>query len=305
MADHFLHPATFPFIQLSGYTPFKNGSGRWVPGAKPEDTDFYKEMLHIGAGTYQPVIDTLRGIDDKDERTQFKASSLYAFTISGRFHTWRKKENLIEHTNLLNIDIDAGANPNVTDWGQLRDLISKQNFIVSAFLSASGAGLSFVVRVLPEEHHDCFLCIGYELEKNLIQIDRGVHDITRLRFTSYDPDIYINPDLEEIPYFRPTVDYLQNREKKHSIDVFPTGPRETEENFLRAVKRAEIDYRFLDGSKHYFLIIVAGWCLRYGIGEQFTLAMTQKHFGNRTTADVLLPVKNVYKTYKHLHPINA
>jgi hypothetical protein len=108
----------------------------------------------------------------------------------------------------------------------------------------------------------------------------------------------INPnEFEDIPIYRPSAEFLRERSAKITPNIYPVGFADSEDNYLRAIQRAEIDWRFTDGQKHRFLIAVAGWCRRYGMGEQFCIQMTEKHFAHLTSADIVLPIFNVYKTY--------
>jgi hypothetical protein len=287
-------------IPISAYRPFySNKRGQWLPGGEPEDAEFFDEMQAIIGGRYKYLIEECRSIQNKDKRSLFKIQRLRAFTISCRCQTWRNNNNIVAHSGLLNIDIDATGNESIEDWPGFRDLICGQKHCVAAFLSASGRGLSFVVRVLPHEHLTAFRSACYDLEKTLgVMADKGTNDVTRLRFTSYDAGGFINPnEFEDIPIYRPTLEYLEQRASKQTLSIYPVGFADSEENYMRAIQRASIDYTFKDGQKHRFLIVVAGWCKRYGMGELFCIQMTEKHFAHLTTADIVIPIANIYKTY--------
>lgn len=286
-------------IPISAYYPFYSSKRQtWLPGGKPYDSEFFAEMSAIISGKHRHLAERCRAIWSKEERSLFKIRNLPAFSVSCLCHTWRSRGNIIAHSGLMNIDIDSSDNLAIDDWSAFRDFISGLKFCVAAFISVSGKGLCFVVRIVPGEHHDAYGSIAFDLAKIGVSADKGTHDVTRLRFTSYDPGGFINPnDLENIPLYRPHIEYFQHKQSRYTLSIFPQGAVDSEENYLKAVARARLDYEFGDGSKHFFLVVVAGWCRHYQMSESFCLEMTQKHFGSLTAADVSTPVQNVYKTY--------
>jgi hypothetical protein len=210
-------------LKISAYKPkYSTKVEQMVPGVTPYEVDFFEEMLNIKNGKYKEVIDKVRAISDKKIRDKYKTEHLPALTISAVVKDYRKTENIINHTGLLNIDIDPKGNDHlntVQDFERLRDTVTQMKPVVCAFLSASGLGLTFVVKINPEQHEDCFRSIEKELKDNLnVSIDTGTGEMLRLRFVSHDPELYlINPDsFESVPNYLPTKEYIASKKKREN-----------------------------------------------------------------------------------------
>lgn len=208
-------------IKISAYKPkYSSKAGSYVPGVTPYQVDFFDEMLAIKNGKYKDIVEVVRSISDKKERDAYKIQHLPALTISALVNDYRSLDNIDSHSGLLNIDIDAKNNDHLkdqSDFEALRDTISGIPSVICAFLSVSGMGLTFVVKINPDQHEDCFRSIEWELQKNMnIRIDTGTGDVVRLRFVSYDPDMYlINPDdFDSAPIYKPVPEYLKSKKKR-------------------------------------------------------------------------------------------
>ncbi len=296
------HLMDYPIIKISAYKAWKG-----KPGCVPYDTDFYSEMRRIGDGSYADIVRKYRSIADRDERLRYKIDQLPSLTISALCHHWRKLENVVSHSGLLNLDIDKKSNQHITDWPALRDQIFEMPGVVCSFLSVSGEGVTFVVRIAPEQHKDAFFSIVDGAKQLLgINIDPGLHDVVRLRFVSDDPGIRIRYNLFDISISAPSYQYLQSKRGFGSATLVlePTGTADSEQNFLEAVKKATLFYQFVDGQKWSILISIAGTCNVMGMSEEFCRAMVLKHFRSQTTIDdgrLLSPVNGVYKLYRAQH----
>src|SRR5207342_3530319 len=136
------------------------------PGCKPYDTDFYTEMNRIKEGYYKQVAETYRSITDGEQKKKY--------------------------------------NQHIEEWGALRDQIFGMKGVVASFLSVSGEGVTFVVRIKPEQHKDSFFSIVDGMKQHIgINIDPGLHDVVRLRFVSDDPGAKIRYNFEQIPLSEP------------------------------------------------------------------------------------------------------
>lgn len=290
-----------PIIKISAYKAWKE-----KPGCKPYDTDFYTEMDRIKSGHYKPIVDQYRLLSNPEEKAKYKVSHLPSLTISAVCKDWRKISNVVSHTGLLNLDIDGKSNPQVEDWPAVRDQIFNMKGIVACFLSVSGSGVTFVVRVDPEQHKDTFFSIVDGMKQHFnINVDAALHDVVRLRFVSDDPGTKIRYNFEEIPISYPSASYLENKKNfgGHVSTLEPIGDADSEYNYNEAVKRAEADYVF-DNGKWNFLVSVAGCCNVMGMSQEFAEAMTIKTFASKTDISkdrLIKPIADTYKTYKSQH----
>lgn len=297
-----------PIIPISFFKPqLMKKEGRYAPGWAPSETDFYTEMFAIRDGVYYDVISEIRKEPDHSKRQEIKGRKLKALTISATIAKHRKVENCT-HTGLLNIDIDPDDNPEITDWAYMRDLLFEMPEVVVSFLSASEKGVSLVFKIDPSKHKDTFFSIKDELFDNFnIKIDKGTHDVSRLRYVSFDPDAKIRTDFDNIPITLPSKAYLENkRERKRAVTpLMPIAEKDSDKAFEAAIKRAESKYGgFSDGHKHYFLAILAGFCNTIGMSQSYCEDMVLRSYGSLTdisSEHLLRPVKSIYKSYRGQH----
>lgn len=149
----------------------------------------YQVLRMIQEGECQALIEKIREQSDKEERNKLK-QQLPAITVSGVFQGGRKQQNLLQHTGLLQIDIDAAEDPEATKQQLTSDIHT-----MVAFISPSSKGVKLIVRIPrdKDQHKQSFSYVeAYFLREYGISIDKSCSDVSRLMFLSYDPEIYIN-----------------------------------------------------------------------------------------------------------------
>jgi hypothetical protein len=74
-----------------------------------------------------------------------------------------------------------------------------------------------------------------------------------------------------------------------------------EQKFERAIKKTQQNELFIDGSKHCFLVKLAGYCNAVGITYEDCVSLVEQNFRGLTDSNIDLerPIKNVYKGYKN------
>lgn len=154
----------------------------------PKDVSLW-DWLHDK--TYKNEVEFIRKCTNKDDRSFIK-SELPAITPSGVFSK-RNTSSLIKHSGFICIDIDAGDNPNINNFEQLRDELTKISNIAYASLSVSGNGVFALIPIqFTEKHKEHFEALKKCFEKLGITLDKACSDITRLRGYSCDDNAYIN-----------------------------------------------------------------------------------------------------------------
>jgi len=144
---------------------------------------------------FKEKIQGIRGVLNKEDQKILKAD-LPCATISGLFSA-RKKDKLIIHSGYICIDIDAGDNPHIKDFNNLRCELTNITNVAYVSLSASGNGVFCLVPVkYPEKHKEHFEALKNDFKTLGIVIDKSCGDVTRLRFCSYDENLYYNKDAE-------------------------------------------------------------------------------------------------------------
>ncbi len=137
----------------------------------------------------------LEGVSDEKKRDCIKKlhkAKLSAFTGSGVFSE-RNAKGLIKHSGIIFIDIDLKDNPILLEkFDEILKHLTADKYTHILFISCSGKGIVIGVKIDGTKHLETFQFLQhYYLEKHGLTIDKGCKDITRLRYISYDPDLYL------------------------------------------------------------------------------------------------------------------
>src|ERR1700676_606682 len=150
-------------------------------------------LQQIKDGRWQDEIIKLRAEKDEDERKNLKSKLPYV-TISGKFK-YRNDNGLDKHSGFICMDIDHVDNIN-----EVKSELCADNYFHAVFTSCSGKGLCAVVKINPKAHLESFNFLSEHLyTKYNINVDEKCKDVSRPRFVSYDPDIYINENSQLCP----------------------------------------------------------------------------------------------------------
>lgn len=147
----------------------------------------------IASGRWQAPVEQIRKAKTKDHRNELK-KALPVATLSGTF-TARKTSELIQHSGLLQLDIDDVKNP-----AHVRDLLITDPHIIASFISPSGTGVKGIMLIPAdaEKHKDAFRTAQqYMGDHYELTLDRACSDVARGMFVSYDPQARI--DLDKRP----------------------------------------------------------------------------------------------------------
>ena len=181
-------------IFISKYSNVKDNAATEV-----ELHDFLRDVKN---GTWQDKVLYIRTIQDKKARSVEKQKCPLV-TISGSFHE-RKDAAIRKHSGFIAIDIDDIPNAETA-----KDLFANDPYVYAAFVSISGNGLCLLIRIDPTRHADAFLGIeSYIYDQYQLIVDQSGKNVSRARFVSYDPNIYIN---EKAQVFKK---YLKKENKK-------------------------------------------------------------------------------------------
>lgn len=169
-------------MKISLYQNIKNT----IPkiGAK----DVFQVLESIKDGTYKNNVASIRIETDKELRNQLKAK-LHYVTFCGVFST-RSNSNLKKASGLACLDFDA-----VDDLNELRELIDKDTFTFSSFVSPSGNGLKVIVKIPLVDNNDDYQDYYVELQKHYDQYaktDDATKAIANACYLSYDENLYLN-----------------------------------------------------------------------------------------------------------------
>lgn len=156
-------------------------------------------LTDVRDGRWQDQVLKIRTIKDHDKRQNEKKKMPYV-TISGYFGKERSAAQISKHSGFIGMDIDnIGGELNGT-----KVLLSKDPYVYSIFDSVSGTGLCAIFKIDPERHLDAFLGIADYLLKNYqIVVDPSGKDVSRARFVSYDPYLYLNESAATFKKYLP------------------------------------------------------------------------------------------------------
>jgi putative DNA primase/helicase len=163
---------------------------------------------------------------------------------SGTF-SQRGNEYLLQYSSLFCADIDVDALGGM-DLKEVRAKLQTSPYVVAVFLSPTGYGLKVIFKVPADasKHSGSFRAVRQLiLELTGVQIDESGKDLARLCFVTDDPDLYLNPNAQEItPLPRLQVLSSQTAQKTRQAEWDSKPSKEQIREMLRFIpKRPEYD----------------------------------------------------------------
>ena len=188
------------------------------------EADITLVLDRIQSGAYQDYFFQVNRVTNKEERQKAKLN-VPGFTCSGTFKE-RKKEGLIKHSGLIALDFDE-----VENYLETFSIVCKDPHTFAAFRSISGRGICCIVKIPAAKHLEAFNGLEeyfFKLTGN--PIDKACKDVSRIRYVSYDPDLYHNPDSAVFKHIAKTVTIPKQQKHIH-----------TEGKFSRVMERINTD----------------------------------------------------------------
>lgn len=224
-----------------------------------QDLPLQAVLENIKNGTYQHISLSIANETDKHKRQELKKNLPY-FTPSGTFST-RSIKGLTKHSGILSIDFD-----NLDDIDSLEAQLRANEYTFAVFRSVSQRGLCCLVKIDPEQHLQSFLELEvYYWRLFSASVDPSCKDVSRARFVSYDPNLYVN--TESKPYVV-TGEYqsvlVTNVEALIPITDYDAI-------IERLLKWWDLKFGFVDGQKNTNLLILAQSMNEYGISKDYAL----------------------------------
>lgn len=145
----------------------------------------------------------LREIHDPKEHRAFKARNFAFCTFSGTF-SYRSRDGLLKHSQLLCLDFDHLGS--LYRLESLRQRLTADPKVATAlcFISPSGDGLKWVVRIDTLQsgftHEQWFDALSrYVMQKYDVEADAACRDVCRSCFLPHDSTCYINRSVYSQP----------------------------------------------------------------------------------------------------------
>lgn len=222
--------------------------------AKATDTTPIATMTISQAVTSQKVIikvEEYRSTGDKTLKL-----SIPCFIPSGTFSE-RKDEALIEHSGVICIDVDEKDNTHVSNFQELKKLISQIPYVAYCGLSVGGKGYFLLIPIkYPNKHRKQFKACCEDFERCGIVVDHSCVNVSRLRFMSYDPKAYFNENATVY-----TRIYEEKKEAPKYNKVYVSNTSNDVERLISEIQSRCID---ITGSYQQWLEIGAAIASEFG-----------------------------------------
>ena len=244
----------------------------------------------IRNGRDRTLTDLLRMQPDPEKRKEIKRK-LPAICFSGEFSK-REDAGLIKHSGLIAIDFDHLGDR----LPELRKRLEADSYTFMLFLSPSGDGLKLVVKI-PDSgatHGKSAAALtDYYNDEKLDEF----RDVSRVCFSSYDPNIYYNPDSKIFT----TIKEETIVKKVIRTTVPLTDGREI---LARIEDRfAEDGKAYVVGNKHNYLVAMFGATNVFGIPLNEAVSLVSFKYHNAASPvdlnDFDKIASSVYNNYSH------
>lgn len=242
---------------------------------------------NIRSGYWQDIVIPLRALQGEARDAAKKKAP--CVTLAGTF-LQRRDDALIEHSGLIAIDIDDLKDPE-----EFKHKLKSDPYVYAAFVSIGGKGLCVVFKINPARHRDAFRGISeYFFNYYKVVVDPTSINVSRLRFVSYDPDLYLNEGhvkkfvqypkdkepkkVEKVVFVKTDFDEIINQILGDRINLC--------ENYHEWVR---IAFAFVDafgeGGRNYFHQVssISGKYEPVICDKQYTNCLKHKSSGNRAT----------------------
>lgn len=151
----------------------------------------------IQNGFWQDIVLPIRAKENDPVAQDKDKKNAPNVTLSGRFKE-RKDSEIVEHSGYIGIDIDSLHG----EADHYKSILAPDPFIHAIFISIRGNGLCCLFKIDGKRHREAFEGISeYLYEKYQIVIDPTSINISRARFVSYDPDIWINHNVTKFTQY--------------------------------------------------------------------------------------------------------
>lgn len=263
------------------------------PHGRAKDVSFYLDR--IKNGDVKETINLIRAQFTKEEKNKIK-SNLGAVTFSGQFKQ-RSKNGLKESSGLLILDFDKLST--YEQVYELKEILSKNEFIFSCWISPSGDGLKALVKIPKVKDNETYSIYYDSIYNNLKWIndkfqsnviDTSGKDISRLCFESYDPEIYINFDSKTWTEIE-VLDVIEHNDI-HQPTIYPLEDQNAIANRLIEWFKKKFDRT----QRNVSLFKLAAAFNDFGVDEYLaTSYLTQYQQKDFSQQEIISLIKSAYK----------
>lgn len=222
----------------------------------------------IKNGDFQDQVIPVANEPDKAKRNELKKRVPY-FTPSGEFEK-REASGLLKHSGLIAMDFDSLENIKSVEIALKNDPYS-----FAVFRSISHKGLCVLVKIDQSRHLDSFKALELYYWKLLnVTVDQSCKDVSRARFVSFDPDLYVNQKSKRFAELH-LLDLVQQTKSGNVAPLVPVT--DYDHIFSNLMKWWDKKYGYVDGQRNSNLLVLAQSCNEYGIPQEYTKGMIQNN----------------------------
>lgn len=161
-------------------------------------------------------IQQIRSESDKEKRSLMK-KMLPVVMWQGVFSK-RGKSGLESLSGIMCIDIDHKSESELL---RLRESLIRFPWVLAIFRSPSGDGWKILIKTAVQTTNDYENCyaqlIDSFMQKLQCEVDESCMEYSKACYLSYDPDLYINHDVQDYPYsYNPSFDKQNSPVQKQS-----------------------------------------------------------------------------------------
>lgn len=254
------------------------------------------EAIKMGGnqGSLLPLINIIRSEQDDNKRRELK-KQLPVIMWQGRFS--RRSKNCIQGlSGVMCIDIDHLS---IEEYARIKKELSLEPWVIAIFRSPSADGLKVLVKTdvsIVAVYENCYRQLKALIEathrckadKNCINYGQGC-------YTSYDPDIYINPGVQDLHLeYNPAFD-ISSTTKQQCVAHTSAAPKPmsqvelflgklgnglSDEEIIEIADRRFARYpkRYTDGYRTKSIFVQAATLCKAGIPKEKALKYLKEHF---------------------------
>jgi hypothetical protein len=252
----------------------------------------------IKDGRYKDKVEMIRTCDNDEDKRVLK-SNLPCVLFSGEFNkpitkqnssgkeyiSYRDDKSITKHSGFVPIDIDG-----IDNIDDVKDTLSKDQFIYALWKSASGNGLHGLIKIGDGNKHAQHYKAIIKRYKGL---DTTAQNVSRVLYVSYDPDIYINTSS--------SVFYDIDIEEEKTVAKINVGDGHTD------YKKVDIACRMIrsapDGEKHHILLrasnLLGGYVATKSMEYDIALNILSHEVNKRNIDDPKLARKTIEDGLRH------
>ena len=261
-------------------------------------TDISNILQRIKIGYYQPQIEYIRA-NSGDGKAKI---ALPGACFSGTFEE-RSDTKLISYSKLVVLDVDEKDYQKVI----MAKTMLVQDPYVYCFFESPNRGLKILIKVQtgPELHRDvAFPQLKEYIEDNYgLEVDNSGKNVSRLCFTSSDPELYLNEEslvFEVDTTYKPAQFYKERAREKEYKNYQPSESL----SFIydKCVEWTDRNISFVKGDRNNYIFQLACLLNRAGMSRDNALHMIVSRLNpNMPYKEINTTVSGVYNRNRNEH----